>query len=104
MSTKHQKKYKTRESILRDIEIATQEMWRLRKDAALQDDASKAFAQLGTPLSGEQATQARDAANKLWDAAKRIEQTRLLKLKHTLAAFDTKPMGFADDQVVLQRI
>lgn len=99
-----QKKYHTRESILRDIDIARGQMMQLRQDAALQDDASKAFAQLGTPLGEEQSSQAREAANKAWDAAKRIEQTRLLKLQHTLAAFDTKPMDFADEQVVLQKI
>lgn len=107
---KKQKKYVTRDMILKDIDRAHRKMERLKKEAALQDELSREWAKMAcvepdTDKSTGQIVKSeasRDEANRLWDSAKRIDQTRLPKLQRTLAAFDTQPM-FGDEQVVLQQ-
>lgn len=105
---KAQKKYVTREMILKDIDRALKKREGFKRQAKIQDDAAKAYSMLATECAWESVEKnriasesARDEANRLWDSAKRIDQTRLPKLQRTLAAFDTQPM-FGDEQVVLQ--
>jgi hypothetical protein len=105
---KRQKKYQTREMILKDIDRAVKKREGYRREASVQDAAHAAFSKLASEgIGGQvalrmiQANEARDEANRLWDSAKRIDQTRLPKLQRTLAAFDTQPM-FGDEQTVLQ--
>lgn len=97
---KNQKKYLTRDQILKDIAKAHKKIVKLKAEAA-QLDAAAEFQKLAGNQGAYEA--AANDAESLWKKAERCENTRLKKLGATLAAFDTKPM-FGDEQVVLQRL
>lgn len=98
---KRQKKYLTREMILKDIDRAQKKRDMARKTAASFADAAKSWAAFNTAASDEKAAEAKEQSERWWGIAERVENTRLVKLKRTLAAFDTQPM-FGDEQTVLQ--
>ena len=86
--------------IVKDIDAA------ITKLAVLQAKAAGCDAESCIYRAAENKTamdEAQMEADKLWARADRLKNTRLKKLKLTLAAFDTKPM-FGDEQVVLQGV
>lgn len=96
---KRQKKYLTREAILKDIAAAHRRMAKWSGRALELSVAAEMQKALGN--------HARSVAlyhdsYYLLERCERIRDTRLKKLGATLAAFDTKPM-FGDEQVVLQK-
>lgn len=81
-----QKKYRTREMVLKDIDVARKKMEKTRKDAGEKE----AEAELHKVLcNATQYVVAQNEADALWRKAERLEKFRLKKLQNTLAAFDT---------------
>lgn len=101
---KRQRKYTSREMIVRDIDAAHRKMKRLR--AAAQDAAETA--ELAATMGNDvQCRNSRDESDRLWLKSNRIENTRLRKLGATLAMWDTAPLGvegLSAEQVTLQKI
>lgn len=97
-----QKIYRTRESIVKDIDAEIRRMKRLREKAL---DCDEAAGVLLTLVNSVQYNKEKDAADKLWAQAGRIETTRLKKLGATLAMWDTMPFAETpEEQVVLQKV
>jgi len=97
---KRQKKYVTRESILKDIDAAHRKIKKLTSEAADLDLIAEMAKVCGNQAAYEVNA---EEAERLWKRAERMENTRLKKLGATLAAFDSVPM-FGDSQVVLQKV
>jgi hypothetical protein len=97
---KRQRKYTSREMILKDIDAARRKITRLRHTS--QDHREQADL-LVTMDNIVRSRLERELAEKLWQQADRMENKRIRKLGATLAMFDTKPL-IGDEQVTLQRV
>lgn len=101
---KRQKKYTSREMVIKDIDAAHRKIKRLRKQADERLAESDLFEVIGNQIA---AKAAREESDKLWEQSNRVENKRLKKLGATLAAFDTAPLGIEglnQEQVVLERV
>lgn len=101
---KRQKKYTSREMILKGIDAAHRKIKRLRKQADELTASALLYAEMGNEVK---AKAAREDSEKLWEQSNRVENKRLKKLGATLAAFDTVPLGIEglnQEQVVLERV
>lgn len=87
-----QKKYTSREMILRDIAAAERKHKRLLAAAQIELDAEKFYE--GTENIVDKKNH-RDEADRLLGKAKRLKETRLRKLGLSFAAFDTQPLPVA---------
>lgn len=98
-----QKKYRTREMVIKDIDAARKKMANLRSEASECEEAASAFKRFGLLVEHDRE---KDLADALWRKAERLEKFRLKKLQNTLAAFDTVALDLGGDtvtNVVLQK-
>ena len=99
---KRQKKYTTRDQIIKDIDMASAKMRGIRIKAAAFDEASELFRVSENEVEFKRN---KEESERLFAKAHRIENTRLRRLIKTLAMFDTAPLGvegLSDQQVTLQ--
>jgi hypothetical protein len=95
-----QTKYTSEAMILKDIAKARRRFDRLRAKAVECDKTAEEMKLAGneSQFKGFQ-----DEATRLRAQASRLENTRLVKLKHALSAFQTMPL-FGERQVVLESV
>jgi len=103
MTPKRQKKYLTRDMILKDIDKAHRKIKQAEVEAGLTDALILFFRDTGNRAKLEEH---QGISDRLWKKINRLKNTRLKKLGMTLAAFDTAPMpGVVDsEQVVLEKV
>jgi hypothetical protein len=99
---KRQKKYLSREMIIKDIDAAIRRRDRLNRQAECDDAEANLLALAEEAENVEEIRKLREGAEEKRGKAVRINETRLQKLKQTLSAFQSEPLPGFDHQVVLQ--
>lgn len=89
MKPKRQKKYTTREMILKDIDKARKKYDKIMRQAGGEEDAMYLYKESDNPDWKKHA----DKLDELLAKAERLKNTRLKRLQSTLAQFDTKELG-----------
>lgn len=85
-----QKKYTDRSAIVRDIDAAVRKRNRLRQQSEEHDQSAEFYRQNDNELDFKKE---KALADSLLKKAGRLDNTRLKKLSHMLAEFDTIPLG-----------
>lgn len=103
MKPKRQKKYTSREQVIKDIDKALRKFDRLLSRARAQEELMWLLKDAANVEYKKHA----DTLEALLEKAERLKKTRLEKLKRVLAAIDTAPLGIAGAearQVTLEKI
>ena len=99
---KRQKKYTTREQIIKDIDASIRKRDKLMSKAQAADEAAEFFR---VSENDSEYRKFKEESDSMLAKAGRITNTRLKRLGRTLAMFDTEPLsacGLDDKQVTLQ--
>lgn len=100
---KRQKHYTSEEMIIKDIDAAQRRVKRLLRQADANDATADLIALSEDPSNVETIRNERLLADMRRAMAKRLEETRLVKLENTLAAFRSELLpGMTGKDVVLQ--